>query len=67
MVYVEPQVFGVLAYLLEHHDRVVATTEPLDNRAGSMSVTERVGTGRIVVRADGWRSPRRQRRGRRLL
>jgi pimeloyl-ACP methyl ester carboxylesterase len=44
---VEPQVFDVLAYLVEHHDRVVTKEELLDNVWGDRFVSESALTSRI--------------------
>jgi DNA-binding winged helix-turn-helix (wHTH) protein/tetratricopeptide (TPR) repeat protein len=44
---VEPQVFNVLAYLVEHRDRVVAKEELLDNIWGDRFVSESALTSRI--------------------
>jgi DNA-binding winged helix-turn-helix (wHTH) protein/tetratricopeptide (TPR) repeat protein len=44
---VEPQVFDVLAYLLEHRDRVVPKTELLDEIWGDRFVSESALTSRI--------------------
>lgn len=46
-IHVEPQVFDVLAYLVEHRDRVVAKTELLDAVWGHQFVTESALTTRI--------------------
>ena len=37
---VEPQVFDVLAYLIEHRDRVISKEELLDNIWGDRFVSE---------------------------
>ena len=44
---VEPQVFNVLAYLVEHRDRVVSKEELLDNIWGNRFVSESALTSRI--------------------
>ena len=44
---VEPQVFDVLAYLLEHRDRVVTKDELLDNIWGNRFVSESTLTSRV--------------------
>jgi DNA-binding winged helix-turn-helix (wHTH) protein/pimeloyl-ACP methyl ester carboxylesterase len=46
-IHVEPQVFDVLTYLLEHRERVVAKTELLDAVWGHQFVTESALTTRI--------------------
>jgi DNA-binding winged helix-turn-helix (wHTH) protein/pimeloyl-ACP methyl ester carboxylesterase len=46
-VHVEPQVFAVLAYLLEHRDRVVTKTELLDAVWGDRYVSESTVSSRI--------------------
>ena len=46
-VHVEPQVFDVLAYLVEHRDRVVRKTELLDAVWGHQFVTESALTTRV--------------------
>ena len=46
IVAVEPQVFDVLSYLLEHRDRLVSKEELLDNGWGDRFVTE--SRGQIV-------------------
>ncbi len=47
VVPVEPQVFDVLAYLVEHRDRVVSREELLDNIWGSRYVSESALTSRL--------------------
>jgi len=47
VVHVEPQVFAVLRYLVEHNDRVVPREELLDEIWGSRFVTESALTSRI--------------------
>ena len=47
VVAVEPQVFDVLSYLLEHRDRMVTKEELLDNVWGDRFVTESALTSRI--------------------
>src|SRR5262245_10136955 len=47
LVEVEPQVFGVLAHLLAHRDRVVAKDELLDAVWGNRFVSESALTTRI--------------------
>jgi predicted ATPase/DNA-binding winged helix-turn-helix (wHTH) protein len=47
LVPVEPQVFDVLVYLVEHRDRLVSKTELLDAVWGSQFVTESALTSRI--------------------
>src|SRR3954468_9939798 len=44
---IEPQVFNVLAYLVEHRDRVVSKNEVLDNVWGDRFVSESALTTRI--------------------
>lgn len=44
---VEPQVFDLLAYLLEHRDRVVTKEELLDNIWGNRFVSESTLTSRV--------------------
>src|SRR5438270_3817378 len=44
---IEPQVFNVLAYLIEHRDRVVSKNEILDNVWGDRFVSESALTTRI--------------------
>ena len=46
-VHVEPQVFDVLLCLLQHHDRVVAKTELLDEVWGDRFVSESTLTSRL--------------------
>ena len=46
-LHVEPQVFDVLAYLVEHRDRVVPKVELLDNVWGDRFVSESALTSRI--------------------
>ena len=46
-VHVEPQVFDVLAYLIEHRDRLVSKTELLDAVWGSQFVTESALTSSV--------------------
>jgi DNA-binding winged helix-turn-helix (wHTH) protein len=46
-VHVEPQVFDVLAYLVEHRDHVVSKTEVLDKVWGDRFVSESALTSRI--------------------
>ena len=46
-VRVEPQVFDVLAYLIEHRDRMVPKTELLDEIWGDRFVSESTLTSRI--------------------
>ena len=46
-VAMEPQVFSVLAYLVEHRDRVVTKNELLDNVWGDRFVSESALTTRI--------------------
>jgi DNA-binding winged helix-turn-helix (wHTH) protein len=57
-VAVEPQVFGVLAYLVEHRDRVVSKHELLDNVwgdrfVGESALTTRIKAARRAVGDDG--------------
>lgn len=57
-VHVEPQVFDVLAYLIEHRDRVVPKTELLDTIWGDRFVSEsaltsRMRAARVAVGDDG--------------
>ncbi|MDJ0768507.1 MAG: winged helix-turn-helix domain-containing protein [Ilumatobacter sp.] len=47
LVPVEPQVFDVLAYLIEHRDRLVTKEEVLDNVWGDRFVSESALTSRI--------------------
>ena len=47
LVEMEPQVFDVLSYLIEHRDRVVPKTELLDTVWGSRFVSESALTSRI--------------------
>src|SRR5690606_6519811 len=47
MLHVEPQVFDVLRYLVEHRDRVVPKDELLDNVWGNRFVSESALTSRI--------------------
>src|SRR6516164_4195235 len=47
IVDMEPQVFGVLAYLLRHRERVVPKTELLDQIWGNRFVTESALSSRI--------------------
>jgi pimeloyl-ACP methyl ester carboxylesterase/DNA-binding winged helix-turn-helix (wHTH) protein len=47
VVHLEPQVFDVLAYLVEHRDRMVAKTELLDAIWGDRFVSESTLTSRI--------------------
>ena len=47
LVHVEPQVFDVLAYLVEHRERVVTKEELLDNIWGDRFVSESALTTRI--------------------
>jgi pimeloyl-ACP methyl ester carboxylesterase len=59
-VRVEPQVFDVLSYLIEHRDRVVLKTELLDEIWGDRFVSESALTSRIkdarrIVGDDGTR------------
>src|SRR3954465_15572364 len=44
---IEPQVFNVLAFLIEHRDRVVSKNEVLDNVWGARFVSESALTTRI--------------------
>ena len=44
---IEPQVFEVLAYLVNHRDRVVAKEELMDNVWGGRFVSETAVTSRI--------------------
>jgi DNA-binding winged helix-turn-helix (wHTH) protein len=58
LVHVEPQVFDVLAYLVEHRDRVVTKVELLDAVWNHQFVTEsalttRIKQGRQAVGDDG--------------
>jgi DNA-binding winged helix-turn-helix (wHTH) protein len=57
-VHVQPQVFGVLRYLLEHRDRVVPKTELLDAVWGDRFVSDstlcsRIKAARQAVGDDG--------------
>jgi pimeloyl-ACP methyl ester carboxylesterase/DNA-binding winged helix-turn-helix (wHTH) protein len=47
LVHVEPQVFAVLAWLIEHRDRVVPKTELLDEIWGDRYVSDSALTSRI--------------------
>ena len=47
LVAVEPQVFDVLAYLIEHRERMVTKEELLDNVWGDRFVSESALTSRI--------------------
>ena len=47
LVSIEPQVFDVLAYLIEHRDRLVTKEELLDNVWGDRFVSESALTSRI--------------------
>jgi pimeloyl-ACP methyl ester carboxylesterase/DNA-binding winged helix-turn-helix (wHTH) protein len=49
LVHVEPQVFTLLAHLIEHRDRVVAKTELLDVIWGGRFVTESALTSRVKM------------------
>jgi pimeloyl-ACP methyl ester carboxylesterase len=49
VVHVEPQVFSLLAYLIEHRDRVVAKTELLDEVWGGRYVSESALTSRVKM------------------
>ena len=56
----QPQVFDVLRYLIEHHDRVVSKEELLDNIWGDRFVSEstlttRIKSARRVTGDDGTR------------
>ena len=57
-VSVEPQVFDVLAYLVEHRDRLVLKTELLDEVWGDRFVSESALTSRIKAAAPGRRGQR---------
>jgi DNA-binding winged helix-turn-helix (wHTH) protein len=46
-VFVEPQVFDLLAYLIENRDRVVPKTELLDKVWGNRFVSESALTSRV--------------------
>lgn len=46
-VHVEPQVFAVLAFLVEHHDRVVTRSELLDHVWGDRFVSESALSSRL--------------------
>lgn len=48
-VHLEPQVFALLAHLIEHRDRVVAKTELLDTVWGGRFVSESALTSRIKL------------------
>ena len=57
----EPQVFSVLAYLVEHRDRVVTKNDLLDNVWGDRFVSEsalttRIKSARRAVGDDGARN-----------
>jgi DNA-binding winged helix-turn-helix (wHTH) protein len=45
----EPQVFTVLAYLVEHHDRVVTKTELIDHVWGDRFISEAALTSRLMA------------------
>jgi pimeloyl-ACP methyl ester carboxylesterase/DNA-binding winged helix-turn-helix (wHTH) protein len=49
LVHVEPQVFTLLAHLIEHRDRVVAKTELLDVVWGGRFVSESALTSRVKM------------------
>ena len=49
LVHVEPQVFALLGYLIEHRDRVVAKTELLDVVWGGRFVSESALTSRVKM------------------
>jgi pimeloyl-ACP methyl ester carboxylesterase/DNA-binding winged helix-turn-helix (wHTH) protein len=49
LVHVEPQVFTLLAHLIEHRDRVVAKTELLDAIWGGRFVSESALTSRVKM------------------
>jgi pimeloyl-ACP methyl ester carboxylesterase/DNA-binding winged helix-turn-helix (wHTH) protein len=49
VVHLEPQVFTLLAHLIEHRDRVVAKTELLDAVWGSRFVSESALTSRVKM------------------
>jgi pimeloyl-ACP methyl ester carboxylesterase/DNA-binding winged helix-turn-helix (wHTH) protein len=49
VVHVEPQVFTLLAHLIEHRDRVVAKTELLDAVWGGRFVSESALTSRVKM------------------
>ena len=52
----EPQVFDVLAYLINHRDRIVSKAELLDNVWGDRFVSESALTSRIkTARRAAWR------------
>ena len=58
LIAMEPQVFDVLAYLIEHRDRIVSKAELLDNIWGDRFVSEsaltsRVKTARRLLGDDG--------------
>lgn len=48
-VALEPQVFSVLAYLVEHHDRVVTKTELFDHVWGDRFISEAALTSRLMA------------------
>ncbi len=57
-VHIEPQVFDVLRYLIEHRDRVVSKIELLDNVwggafVGDSALTSRIKSARRLVGDDG--------------
>ena len=67
--HVEPQVFEVLRFLIEHRDRVVSKEELLDNVWGDRFVSESALTSRIkaarqAVGDDGRQSARDRHRAR---
>jgi len=45
----EPQVFTVLAYLVEHHDRVVTKTELMEHVWGDRFISEAALTSRLMA------------------
>jgi pimeloyl-ACP methyl ester carboxylesterase/DNA-binding winged helix-turn-helix (wHTH) protein len=45
----EPQVFTVLAYLVEHHDRVVTKSELIDHVWGDRFISEEALTSRLMA------------------
>src|SRR4051794_21929476 len=49
VVHVEPQVFSLLAHLIEHRDRVVAKTELLDAVWGDRYVSDSALTSRVKM------------------
>ncbi len=55
VVEMQPQVYDVLVYLIEHRDRMVTKTELLDEIWGTRFVSESSLTSRIPVGPEGGR------------